>query len=43
MGISSGIFTTPRSLTTISSEKEPTLANCSSGLPFQLRREAMAA
>ncbi len=43
MGISSGIFTTPDSVVTISSENDPTFANCISGWPFQESRCTMAA
>ncbi len=38
MGISSGIFTTPDSVVTMNSEKEPTLANWRMGCPFQVSR-----
>ena len=40
--MSFGIFTTPFWCVTISSENEPTLANWSTGLPFQVSRVADA-
>ena len=36
--MSLGIFNTPDCRVIISSEKEPTLANCRTGCPFQLSR-----